>query len=110
MLGGVTVALGPTALLRILGTAADLRIALCSQRFQCMDQAVLRTLGVEPREQAILAIKSTIHFRADFEPIAARVINVEAPGTHPCRLDAVPYRRLRPGLRLTREAAGRAAE
>ena len=105
MLGGVTVALGPTALLRILGTEADLRVAICSQRFQCMDQAVLRALGVEPREQAILAIKSTVHFRADFEPIAARVINVEAPGTHPCRLDKVEYRRLRPGLRLVLDAA-----
>jgi len=105
MLGGVTVALGPTALLRILDTRADLRVAICSQRFQCMDQAVLRALGVEPKEQAILAIKSTVHFRADFEPIAARVINVEAPGAHPCRLDSVPYRRLRPGLRLTQEAA-----
>jgi len=105
MLGGVTVALGPTALLRVLDGGADLRVAICSQRFQCMDQAVLRALGVEPKDQAILAIKSTVHFRADFEPIAARVINVEAPGTHPCRLDTVPYRRLRPGLRLTQEAA-----
>ncbi|HKY94967.1 MAG TPA: M81 family metallopeptidase [Kiloniellales bacterium] len=109
MLGGVTVALGPTAMLRILGTGADLRVAICSQRFQCMDQAVLRALGAEPKDQAILAIKSTIHFRADFEPIAARVINVEAPGTHPCRLDKVDYRRLRPGLRLVQEAR-RAAE
>lgn len=106
MLAGVTVALGPTALLRVLDPRCDLRVAICSQRFQCMDQAVLRALGVEPREQALLAIKSTVHFRADFEPIAQRVINVEAPGAHPCRLENVPYRRLRPGVRL---ALGRAA-
>ncbi len=100
MLAGVTVALGPMALLRILDRDAVVRVAICSQRFQCMDQAPLRALGIEPREQAILAIKSTIHFRADFEPIAQRIINVEAPGAHPCRLEQVPYRRLRRGVRL----------
>jgi microcystin degradation protein MlrC len=110
MLGGVTVALGPTALLRLLDGDADLRVAICSQRFQCMDQAVLRALGVEPKEQAILAIKSTIHFRADFEALAARVINVEAPGANPCRLDQVAYRRLRPGVRLALGDRVRAAE
>ncbi len=105
MLAGVTVALGPMALLRILGRDAEVRVAVCSQRFQCMDQAPLRALGVEPRDLAVLAIKSTVHFRADFEPIARRIINVEAPGAHPCRLESVPYRRLRPGLRLARAAA-----
>jgi microcystin degradation protein MlrC len=110
MLGGVTVALGPTALLRLLDGGADLRVAICSQRFQCMDQAVLRALGVEPKEQAILAIKSTIHFRADFEALAARVINVEAPGANPCRLERVAYRRLRPGVRLALGEQVRAAE
>lgn len=110
MLAGVTVALGPTALLRVLDRDADVRVAVCSQRFQCMDQAVLRALGVEPRAQAILAIKSTVHFRADFEPIARRIVNVEAPGAHPCRLDRVAYRRLRPGVRLALGRPAAAAE
>ena len=50
--------------------------------------------------QRIVAVKSTVHFRADFDPIAQRTIVVEAPGAHPCRLDGLPYRNLRPGVRL----------
>jgi microcystin degradation protein MlrC len=41
-----------------------------------------------------------VHFRADFQPIADKVLVVEAPGAHPCRLDKISYRNLRPGVRL----------
>jgi len=41
-----------------------------------------------------------VHFRADFQPIAAAVLAVSAPGLTPCQLDAATYRNLRPGVRL----------
>jgi microcystin degradation protein MlrC len=88
------------ALLEVLHEGADVRIVVGSERFQCLDQAVFRHLGVEPAEQRILVVKSTVHFRADFEPIASKVLLVEAPGAHPCRLEGLAYRRLRPGVRL----------
>jgi len=98
--GGITLSLGPTALLRVLDRGADITIVVCSTRFQCLDLSLFRAHGVEPTEQAILAVKSTVHFRADFEPIAQDIILVEAPGACLCRIDKIKYRHLRPGLRL----------
>jgi microcystin degradation protein MlrC len=100
MYRGCETELGPMALLKVLHEGADVRIVVGSERFQCLDQAVFRHLGVEPAEQRILVVKSTVHFRADFEPIASKVLLVEAPGAHPCRLEGLAYRRLRPGVRL----------
>jgi len=71
-----------------------------STRAQCLDLAIFRHLGVEPTEQKILAVKSTVHFRADFDPIAECTLVVAAPGAHPCRLVDLPYRNLRAGVRL----------
>jgi microcystin degradation protein MlrC len=100
MYRGCETELGPMALLKLRHEGADVRVVVGSERFQCLDQAVFRHLGVEPAEQQILVVKSTVHFRADFEPIASKVLLVEAPGAHPCRLEGLAYRRLRPGVRL----------
>jgi microcystin degradation protein MlrC len=94
--GGRDADLGPMALLRIGGVS----VAVTSKRMQAHDQAPFRHLGVEPAEQKVLALKSSVHFRADFEPIAECVIVTAAPGHHLADNRAFPYRRLRPGLRL----------
>ena len=100
MYRGTETALGPMALLRIVDGESHVRVIVGGSRFQCLDQAIFRHLGVEPIDQRILAVKSTVHFRADFAPIAAEVLVVESPGAHPCRLAGVDYRRPRPGVRL----------
>jgi microcystin degradation protein MlrC len=100
MYGGGQAELGPMALLRVQHASADVRVLVSSERFQCLDLAIFRHLGVEPREQRILAVKSTVHFLADFAPIAAEVLLVDSPGAHPCRLDRVAYSHMRPGVRL----------
>ena len=88
--------LGPMALLRIGGT----RIVVASRKQQAADQQMLRHLGVEPSEQQILALKSSVHFRADFQPIAAEILIVAAPGANPVDHRALTYRHLREGVRL----------
>lgn len=45
-----------------------------------MDQAMFRHLGIEPAAQQIIAVKSSIHFRNDFEPIAGAILMIAAPG------------------------------
>jgi microcystin degradation protein MlrC len=100
MYRGTRTNLGPMALLGVGSDDSDVRVVVGSTRFQCLDQAIFRHVGVEPRSERIVAVKSTVHFRADFDPIAARTIVVEAPGAHPCRLDNLRYRNLRPGVRL----------
>ena len=100
MYRGTETNLGPMALLRVVDGVSDVRVIVGGSRFQCLDQAVFRHLGVEPADQRILGLKSTVHFRADFDSIAAQTLVVESPGAHPCRLAGVDYRRLRPGVRL----------
>ncbi len=100
MYGGCQAELGPMARLRVAHPDAEVRVVVSSERFQCLDLAIFRHMGIEPTEQRILAVKSTVHFLADFAPIAAQVLFVDSPGAHPCRLDRVAYRALRPGVRL----------
>ena len=41
------------------------------EALNAIDRRYQSHLGIEPSEQPILALKSSVHFRADFEPIAA---------------------------------------
>ncbi len=68
--------LGPCALIDIDGV----RVMVVSHKMQALDQAILRHVGVEPSECSILALKSSVHFRADFGPIAEKIIVGIAPG------------------------------
>jgi microcystin degradation protein MlrC len=88
--------LGPMALLRIGGV----EIVITSRKQQAADQAMLRHLGVEPAAREILALKSSVHFRADFQPIAEEILIVAAPGANPVDNTALDYKHLRKGLRI----------
>ena len=92
--------LGNMALLRVVDEDSEVRVVVGSSRSQCLDLAMIRHLGLEPTGQNIVAVKSTVHFRADFDPIAAETLVVIAPGIHPCKLDDLEYRNLRGGVRL----------
>lgn len=94
--GGTNADLGPSALLRI----GDIQIIVASRRMQAADQAIFRHLGIEPKEQKILGLKSSVHFRADFTPIAEEIIPVAAAGAFIDQPEKLPYRHLRPGIRL----------
>jgi microcystin degradation protein MlrC len=93
---GNRIQLGPMACLRI----GDVGIVVTSRKQQAADQAMLRHVGIEPSEQRILALKSSVHFRADFQPIAGEILIVAAPGANPVDHRALTYRRLRNGVRL----------
>jgi microcystin degradation protein MlrC len=93
--GGRDMDMGPSACLRI----GDVRVVVGSHKAQLADQSMYRYVGIEPTEQSILVNKSSVHFRADFEPIAERLIICAAPGAMPADSSALPWTRLRPGIR-----------
>jgi microcystin degradation protein MlrC len=93
---GARMQLGPMALLEI----NRVRILVSSRKQQAADQAMFRHLGIEPARETILALKSSVHFRADFAPIAGEILIVAAPGASPVDHTTLPYRRLRDGVRL----------
>jgi len=98
---GARMSLGLMAQVAVENVDADVRIVVSSVRSQPLDQAMLRHAGVEPSRARILVLKSSVHFRADFDPLAAETLVVEWPGCNysdPLRCD---YRRLRPQVRLS---------
>jgi microcystin degradation protein MlrC len=99
MFKGFRMTLGPMALLRSRA-APGVRVVVASRKCQAADQEMFRHLGVEPRRSRIVALKSSVHFRADFEPIAGEVLVVKSPG--PALADPVEFKwtKLRKGVRL----------
>jgi microcystin degradation protein MlrC len=99
MFMGFRMNLGAMALLQS-EAAPGVRVLLASKKCQAADQQMFRHLGIEPARQAIIALKSSVHFRADFQPIARDVIVVRSPGPALADPADFPWTRLRPGLRL----------
>ena len=94
--GGRDMEMGPSACLRI----GDVRVVVSSYKAQLADQSMYRYVGIEPTEQKILVNKSSVHFRADFEPIAEKLLICAAPGAMPADTATLPWTRLRPGIRI----------
>jgi microcystin degradation protein MlrC len=88
--------LGPMALLR----AGELRVVVASRKQQAADVAMFRHVGAEPSQSRVLVLKSSVHFRADFDGFASRIVLVEAPGPNPADPSRLPFTRLPPGKRL----------
>ncbi|MBM3567912.1 MAG: M81 family metallopeptidase [Alphaproteobacteria bacterium] len=95
--GGTHAKLGPTAVLRRNGV----RAVVTSKRMQAADQEMFRHVGAEPKTARVLGVKSSVHFRADFQPIAEAVLVVASPGAAPMDPRTLPYKRLRKGVRLS---------
>jgi microcystin degradation protein MlrC len=99
MFKGFRMTLGNMALLRSK-VAPGVRVVIASRKVQAADQEMFRHVGIEPSRERILALKSSVHFRADFEPIAKEVLVVKAPG--PALADPAEFQwtKLRKGVRL----------
>ena len=98
MYGGASFNIGPMAL--VTDAASGVSAVLAARRIQAADQEMFRHVGVEPARVPILALKSTVHFRADFAPIAETILCVRAPGAAISDPAELPYRHLRRGIRL----------
>ena len=105
---GRFVAPGPVAQGREYDVGASARlsiggveVAVSSRRAQVHDRAMFRFLGIEPEDRALVVLKSTCHFRADYQDMAGAVLVALAPGGYVADPAAHPYRRLRAGVRLS---------
>ena len=88
--------LGKMAHIRIGGV----HVVVSSVRTQMNDRSYFKVVGIEPEKMKIVVVKSTNHYRADFQPIAHEVLLIEAPGAHMENPRVLPYKRLREGVRL----------
>ncbi|MBM3368462.1 MAG: M81 family metallopeptidase, partial [Betaproteobacteria bacterium] len=99
MFKGFRMTLGNMALLRSKA-APGVRVVLASRKCQAADKEMFRHLGVEPVRERMLVLKSSVHFRADFEPIAREVLVAKSPGPALADPAEFPWKKLRRGLRL----------
>jgi microcystin degradation protein MlrC len=79
----------------VVFTSNDIDIIVTEKRLQPTDLELYRSVGIEPAQKKIIAVKSAVHFRASHEPIAFKIIEVDTPGIHSARLSAFRYQKLR---------------
>jgi microcystin degradation protein MlrC len=91
MLGGLDRTWGRMAVLRVGG----IDILVVTEREQMLDRRQLSAFGIDPAAKKVLALKSMQHFRAAFEPIAARVIVCDSGALSSPRMSRRPYARVR---------------
>ena len=96
MMHGMDVDLEAVAGLRLGGV----RVVVSATKTQMLDRNLFRVGGVQPEEMAILVVKSSVHFRADFQPIAYEVLVAKAPGPMQADPADLPWTRLQPGIRV----------
>jgi microcystin degradation protein MlrC len=91
MLRGLAGNVGPTAALEVGGV----KIVLITRRRQTLDPEMIRFVDIEPARERVLVVKSTIHYRAAFEPLAREIIEVDAPGLSSSNLSRFAFAHVR---------------
>ena len=81
-----------------------LDIIVCSKQSQVLDEQIFLLHGIDVNSCKIVALKSSQHFRAGFEPIAKKIISVDSPGLTTFQLTSFEYTRLnKPMYPLSKE-------
>lgn len=91
MMTGVEMTMGRAAVFQCGGV----EVVLTERRVQPKDAQLLRSLGIEPKDRLIIVLKSSVHFRADYGPIAKAIFEVDAPGLLHPDLTRFSFRRLK---------------
>ncbi|WP_109482053.1 M81 family metallopeptidase, partial [Paraburkholderia sp. C35] len=96
MMNGMQGDLGPVACLRIDGV----RIVVSTVKMQIFERNFFRVGGDEPASMMILVVKSSVHFRADFQAAAHAVLVAKAPGPMAADPADLPWQRLGASMRV----------
>ena len=91
MMQGIEDHLGPTATLVVGGV----EVVVTSVRRQCLDAQILRVADIEPSDRKLIVLKSAVHFRADFGPMASAIFDADTPGIHRPDFDSLDYHNVR---------------
>ena len=88
MIGGLAFSFGPTAVFRVAG----IDVLVTTERGQMLDQQQFKAFGIDPATKSVVALKSMQHFRAAFEPIAARIIVCDSGALSTPQAHLRPYK------------------
>ncbi|MDH3693539.1 MAG: M81 family metallopeptidase [Gammaproteobacteria bacterium] len=96
MYKGARMTLGPCALLEI----DDVQVLVSSHAVQTADQSIFKHIGIDPEGKSVIALKSSVHFRNDFEAMASDILIVAAPGVVYADPSQLIYKNIRPGIHV----------
>ena len=88
---GVLMDMGPTVVL----DTGKVEIVVISRHQEPNDLACLLSLGIDPEAKAYLMLKSRIHYRAGFKPIAREVIECAGVGVCTSDYDMLQFSKVR---------------
>ncbi|TWI58194.1 M81 family metallopeptidase [Halalkalibacter nanhaiisediminis] len=77
---------------RLVANGID--IIVCSKSSQTFDEQIFLLHGIDVLTYKIVALKSSQHFRAAFEPLAKAIIPVNSPGLSSSNLFDFPFERI----------------
>ncbi|MGE0766702.1 MAG: M81 family metallopeptidase [Hyphomicrobiaceae bacterium] len=89
---GIQIDMGPSAVFKIGGV----EVVLASKRYQNYCLTYFTSLGIDPKQRAVLVVKSMQHFRGAYQPIASEVLIVdEGNGITSNDIGKLPFRHVR---------------
>ncbi|MEM8768798.1 MAG: M81 family metallopeptidase [Pseudomonadota bacterium] len=96
MFKGTPLNLGPMARLKLRGT--DIEVIVASRRSQTFDPEPFLALGMDVNRYRYVALKSSNHFRAGFQDLAATIITADPPGLTTHHIEVFPRQKSREAL------------
>jgi microcystin degradation protein MlrC len=84
--------LGTCVWVETVGAAAGLHLLLSSIRTQTYGTDAFTAMGITLHDKALVVVKSTQHFHAQFAPLARAVLYVTTPGAITLDFASIPYR------------------
>ena len=91
MATGLAGSLGRTAVV----VSGGVEVIINERRFQPVDPEVARSVGIDPAHRHIALVKSSVHYRASYEPLAREIIEVDGPGLSSPNLSRFEFRGIR---------------
>lgn len=87
---GQAMSIGPSVRIAV----GNVDIIVGSVRFQTLDERLFVLHGIDIAQYKLVALKSSQHFRACFEPLAKAIVTADPPGIHTANFSLLPYHRL----------------
>ena len=95
MYTGLKSHMGTTAVLATQSQGGgSVEIVITSLPHEPFDLVVFRSVGIEPTKKRYLMLKSRIHYRAGFKPIASHIVECQGEGVTNADLSVYKYKKL----------------
>lgn len=91
MYNGLKVSMGPTAVL----DTGNMEIVIVSRHHEPWDLGVFTSVGIDPRYKRYVLLKSRIHYRAGFAPIAKHTLTLDGVGVTTSDVSLLDYKNVR---------------